>query len=261
VYEGEYCFFRNGEHPQDLLWEGKTRVEHGHFKTFPAPDFSTMFKGECGKISIQADAGAYSFDCTNPSNRLADSGTNDLHAYAYIEYDTGIPCEKPCDDEPVLINEEIISEELGECQPIIVGDVQTGCIRYGTRVYRLTYQQCDTVWTKDVERQIREGCECEEETCEPLPEEGIIAEKQGNPWDECSYYGDFTPSCKTNADDVSASTVELQNCTGANGEADFYICKQATGMEVVYVYSETPCPNITPSGWSHRTGCVCAEVD
>ena len=87
AYDGQYCYFINGPHPQDRLFVANAKVQAGHSKTFSVPDLASMIEAPEGcevRTEIQADAGAFSFDCDNPSNQLADAGTSDLHAYKYF---------------------------------------------------------------------------------------------------------------------------------------------------------------------------------
>jgi len=113
TYEGEFCYFWDGPHPQDLIWEGNTKVLPGQHRVYPVPSIK-LPEGECGNKAVQGDAGAFSFDCSHPSNQLANSGTDDLHAYVYFTVE-GSPCEKPCEPEWVPGEWEVVDQTNSDC--------------------------------------------------------------------------------------------------------------------------------------------------
>jgi len=179
-YEGEYCYFVDGPHPQNRLWKGTTFVKAGHSKTFPVPELVVETVSACEvSVRIQADAGAGSFNCDNPSNRLADSGTSDLHAYAYfdvVKEGSGewIPeevpevvegewskCRTPRDEASL---ENLIAALDQQCQP-------EKC--YGERTREITYNWFEGHSCSRERRLLKTTTETVSEKCEmqcPEPE-------------------------------------------------------------------------------------------
>ena len=68
-YDGQYCYFVNGPHPQERLFAGETHVNGGHNRSFNVPDLAEKLENDTCEpitVSVQGDAGAGTFSCNNP---------------------------------------------------------------------------------------------------------------------------------------------------------------------------------------------------
>jgi hypothetical protein len=192
-YKGEYCYFVNGPHPQKLLFEGTTKVAANHSRSYAVPDLASMLENDtCEpiKVGIQSDAGAFTFDCSNPSNQLADAGTDHLHAYKYFDVDV------PAGREPGEWK-TVDEGEWGECPEVEVN---------GSIVKPETCYECRTITVSNgcEERQKLDKreveCSC---TPEWVPGEW---ESQCRPWSECSV--------ETPQDSIFSTSNEVSYCPG-----------------------------------------------
>jgi len=187
-YQGEYCYFLNGPHPQTRLWAGETSVLPGHAKNFPAPDLAALIDWQAlGKeqkepvceAEIQSDAGHKSFDCDRNSANLADAGTDHLHNYKY--FDVKRPIGEWVEGEWEMVEEG----EWGECQ-LPEGEVEANTVRecFKTRVdvYRKLWTRiCSDETKEEVERRtLREPCKC---PCEDMNVWTLTNRRNDGPWE------------------------------------------------------------------------------
>lgn len=242
TYTATVCVFNEGSHPQKLNNEYEITVRSGHKEDFPLEYNSDE---ECGELLFQVDVGF--IDCSRPSDDLGD-----IHGWARNVQVVLDECE--CvPTEPYVVRETPVkwgdySECADEHQLPPLNSEECYKIREGSKI--IVYSDGCKEWETIEDLYQTEGCACKTNECE-TPTDLEPRAKVGNPWDECASYGDFVPVCKTEApDDLTASAIELPSCEDV--EADFYICKQATEMQI-----GLPGEGICEFDWSHYSGCVC----
>jgi hypothetical protein len=87
---------------------------------------------------------------------------------------------------------------------------------------------------------------------------GPLGGPLGNPTSECSYFGSYTPTCKTEPQSVGVNiNTSLPACprTGTL----FYLSKCGQSTYVVGTTYAPSCPQGQGLGWSHTTGCACLD--
>ena len=198
VYNGERCYFINGPHPQEKLFESPTTAPANHAQSFDVPDLASLIENDtCDPmtVGIQADAGAGTFDCSNPSNRLADSGTADLHAYKYFDI------EVPAGREPgewKVVSEESVTGDWGSCERFEASCKKcTECREVVTTI--VESNGCEERTRTETEIEKKE-VPCPEPTPPPGPQCEVVVRSStgGNPFNECSDLGGFV--CKIEDD-------------------------------------------------------------
>lgn len=146
------CYFISGPHEQELVAE----IDLLGVGSYGPP---TLKKDVCYQVDVADSCGRSSI---MPGLIAVEYvGPCDPPPPPSCEEEWRPECgEAPCEDEPVLVSEEVIDEFIGECQPVQGEWGPSGCQRSGHRTIRRTYKQCDTVWFEDELERVIEPCEC-----------------------------------------------------------------------------------------------------
>jgi hypothetical protein len=134
------------------------------------------------------------------------------------------------------------------------------CVRGERTRYRIYYEQntCNKE-IKELERK-KETEKCEEPCSAPTLGTFTFDKPLGNEKDECKKFGDYEPTCKTDApkdDGEFGAEGGIDSCPKSG--TTFYLSKCGQATYVLGASYAPACPDGQGLGLSHTTGCVCKK--